>query len=119
MNNQKVSDFISDLQLTSEAHFEILNAVRALFHSANKLLDEDIKYGGLGFFIDTVLVAGIYPYKNHVSIEFSEGAEFSDPSNILAGKGKHRRHLKLVQLSDIAEQNASFFIQQAVGKTAE
>ena len=43
---------------------------------------------------DKKFVGGIYVYKDHVSLEFSQGALFDDPDGRLEGKGKGRRHLK-------------------------
>lgn len=111
--NKKVDEFLIDLQSTTLDKFKIVIQARAIFFEVNNQVEEDIKYGGIVFSIAGKLVGGIYSYKEHVSIEFSCGAEFDDPSHSLEGKGKFRRHLKVKELADIENNNARLFIEQA------
>lgn len=60
-------------------------------------------------------VFGHFAYENHVSLEFTEGASFDDPNNLLEGSGKLRRHLKLYSVADVQVKNALFYIKQAMG----
>jgi hypothetical protein len=112
-NNDRVNDFLADTQLTSPTQFEMVTSIRELFLSANSDLVDDIKYGGLVFNLSSVLIGGIYTYKEYISIEFSNGANFTDTDSMLEGKGKKRRHLKIVTKEDISQTNAAFFIKQA------
>ena len=89
-------------------------SIRAIFLRANEELIEDIKYGGLVFNVSNVLIGGIYTYKQHISIEFSDGADFTDNDSILVGSGKKRRHLKIYENDDIVKKNSEYFINQAV-----
>ena len=59
-------------------------------------------------------VFGHFAYKNHVSLEFTEGAAFDDPQNLVEGSGKLRRHLKLYSVADVQAKNALFYIMQAM-----
>jgi hypothetical protein len=113
-SSSKVNHFLSDIKLTFPAKFEIVEAIRKLFLNESNELIEEIKYGGISFNIKGKLIGGIYVYKNHISIEFSNGAEFSDPDTILEGKGKMRRHLKIIKLSDVSSKKTSSFIVQAL-----
>ena len=61
---------------------------------------------------DKAFVAGVFCYKNHVSLEFSEGASLSDPDKRLEGSGKKRRHLKLRTLDDITAKDARGYLIQ-------
>lgn len=63
---------------------------------------------------DKTFVGGIFTYKDHVSLEFSNGASLNDPNAILEGKGKNRRHLKLQSASDIAAKDAQSFLTQVL-----
>jgi hypothetical protein len=110
----KIDEFIRDVRSLSPEHAELLLKVEALFNEAAKDLSEEIKYGGLVFFKSGILIGGIFPYKQHVSIEFSEGADFTDPSKLLEGKGKRRRHLKIHGREDIEKKATIYFIEQAV-----
>ncbi|MES9854467.1 MAG: DUF1801 domain-containing protein [Candidatus Thiodiazotropha sp. L084R] len=111
---QRIIDYINDLQSVAPEQVKIINSVRALFNKANEALDEEIKYGGLVFLKSGKLIGGIFPYKNHISIEFSDGADFSDPQGLLQGNGKRRRHLKINRFQDIEQSNALFFIEQSI-----
>ena len=110
----KISNFINDVQSVAPEQAEIIESIRKLFNKASKTLSEEIKYWGLVFLNEGSLTGGIFPYKEHISIEFSNGADFSDPSELLEGKGKRRRHLKIYEIKDIKDKNAFFFIKQAV-----
>lgn len=77
---------------------------------------EEIKYGGIVFFMKGNLFGGLFAGKKHVSLEFSFGAAMKDPDNYLEGSGKNRRHLKFNRLSDIKEKKAVFYIKQAIIK---
>jgi hypothetical protein len=74
-------------------------------------------YGGIVFELEPgnhkTLVCGHFVYKNHVSLEFSQGKELRDPNGILEGNGKHRRHIKLTRQSDIHEKCVRLMIKQA------
>jgi hypothetical protein len=112
-SNDKVNDFLADTQFTSPEQCELVTSIRELFLSANTDLIDDIKYGGIVFHLSGTLIGGIYTYKEHISIEFSDGASFTDPDSILEGKGKKRRHLKIQSSEDISQKNAASFIGQA------
>jgi hypothetical protein len=64
---------------------------------------------------DKKFVGGIFAYKDHVSLEFSEGASFDDPDGVLEGKGKNRRHLKFTAVEDVKGKGVEGFLKQALG----
>ncbi|GGO58297.1 protein of unknown function (DU1801) [Roseovarius pacificus] len=55
---------------------------------------------------------GIFAYKDHVSLEFTNGAQLDDPERVLEGGGKHRRHIKLASLADIVDKRCEDFLRQ-------
>ncbi len=112
--NDRVNKFMDDLQSVSPDKLEIIKSIRKIFLGADKELTEEIKYGGLVFNLSNVLIAGIFPYKEHISIEFSNGSDLDDPSGILEGKGKKRRHLKIINKQDINDKNVNEFVNQAI-----
>ncbi|MEL6958939.1 MAG: DUF1801 domain-containing protein [Pseudomonadota bacterium] len=71
------------------------------------------KYGGTVFLRGGALCGGVYGYSDYISVEFSNGASFDDPSGVLEGKGKSRRHVKLHQPSDIDTKSVEVFLTQA------
>lgn len=110
--NDKVQEFLDDLQTSSPQRFEIVSTIRELFSATTPPLEEGFKYGGITYSFSGDLVGGIYVYKEHLSIEFSNGAHFPDPHNVLEGGGKGRRHIKIRELKDIEEKSVSFYIQE-------
>ncbi len=111
--SQKVNDFLKDIQATLPDRFDIIKEIREIFHQENNQFSEDIKYGGLVFNLSSTLVAGIFCYKNHISIEFGNGVAFDDPSGLLEGKGKMRRHLKIIEQPDIQNKQVGFFVKES------
>ncbi|MBZ8117242.1 DUF1801 domain-containing protein [Roseovarius sp. LXJ103] len=75
------------------------------------------KYGGEVLALDpkddSKFVGGIFIYKDHVSLEFSNGASFEDPKGQLEGKGKFRRHLKFAAVRDVQDKDVRRFLEQA------
>lgn len=115
----KIDGFLEDIQFQSPEKFEILKSVRQIFNDANPKLDEEIKYGGLVFNLSNVLMGGIFVYAQHISIEFSFGAELADPDEILEGKGKKRRHIKIRKIQDIKEKKVEDFVTSAMNEHKE
>lgn len=113
-NSDKVNDFLSDIQSLTTEQFDMVTAIRDIFLKAHEELVEDIKYGGLVFNVSNALIGGIYIYKEHISIEFSNGADFTDTNSNLEGGGKKRRHLKIFSYDDIVQKNTKHFVNQAV-----
>ncbi|OUR64278.1 hypothetical protein A9Q79_07515 [Methylophaga sp. 42_25_T18] len=112
--NNKVTEFLTDIQTISVEQFEIISKVRELFLAHAVELEDDIKYGGLVFLHDGNLTSGIFPYKSHLSIEFSHGAQLEDPYSVLEGSGKHRRHIKLHSIGDISNKHVEVYINNAL-----
>ena len=74
-------------------------------------------YGGIVFEKEPgnhhPMVCGHFVYKQHVSLEFGRGAELQDQDKVLEGKGKYRRHIKLVDADDIRKKHVRSFVVQA------
>jgi len=103
-----------DIQSLSREKYDIASKIRDIYLITDPGLYEDIKYGGVAFFKDEVLVGGIYFYKAHISIEFSQGALLSDPHFVLEGKGKFRRHMKIRSMGDIDIKNVPLYVQETL-----
>lgn len=73
-------------------------------------------YGGIMLEIipgdHSTRLCGYFVQKAHVLLEFSNGAQFDDPKNLLEGKGKFRRHLKFQNAEQLGEKDVDFFLQQ-------
>ena len=114
MGEPRVEQFMADIQAATPQWYEIASAVRKAFREHESVVTEDIKYGGVVFLLDQVLIGGVYFYKNHCSLEISNGAELKNPDGFLEGNGKFRRHIKMTTLADINNKNVSDYIQQSI-----
>ena len=113
-NDNRVSEFIHDLQAHANDRYEIVKAIREIVLMQNSELGESIKYGGIVYQKDNELLAGIFAYKNHVSLELGKGFEIDDIYSVLEGKGKYRRHIKFHNLSDVEKKKTKYYIDAAV-----
>ncbi len=103
-----------DIKSISHERYEIAVQVRGMHFNCEPSLVEDIKYGGLVFIKGEELISGIFFYKQHISIEFGQGANLPDPDSVLEGKGKDRRHIKIRSREDIATKNIAQYVQSAL-----
>ncbi|WP_207204422.1 DUF1801 domain-containing protein [Jannaschia sp. CCS1] len=96
----------------------IADEVKALAKEIEPGLAFEPKYGGEVMVPDPeapkAFVGGVFVYKDHVSVEFSQGAELEDPKGHLEGKGKARRHLKLHATDDIEGKDLASFLRQVL-----
>lgn len=108
-----VEEFFNNLALNDPDIYSIAVALRQLIKKLAKNSEERVMYGGILYYLDDSF-CGIFPYKSHVSLEFSQGYLFKDKNNILEGTGKFRRHIKFNNLEQIEEKQTGFYIQQAI-----
>ena len=106
---------LRDLREHSFEFHDMVLRIRSLFLEACPGLTEAVKYGGIVFLKQKELIGGVFVYKEHVSVEFSQGSSFPDPDAILEGKGKYRRHIKLHGLEEIEVKYLADFIAVACG----
>ena len=103
--------FIDNIKVIDDTKYQILIKLREIVFDNYPTIKERIMYGGIMFSLHKD-VAGLFVYENHNSLEFSDGYKFEDPTYLLEGKGKFRRHLKLRSLTDIETKKAAFFVNQ-------
>lgn len=82
-----IQDLLEDVRLLGEMQFEIVDTVRALVQQTIESVSEEVKYGGI-LFTSGVPFCGVFAYKDHVSVELSQGARIADPTGLLEGTGK-------------------------------
>lgn len=110
--DQKVKNLLSDWQLVNPILYEIASSVRERILQLADNVDEEVKYGGI-LFAAPEPFCGIFVYKQHVSLEFSHGADIVDTYGLLEGKGKGRRHLKLHTLEDVENKHLTDYLRWA------
>ncbi len=108
-----VEAYLQDVRNHSFEFHDMVLGIRTLFLELCPGLSETVRYGGIVFLKEKKLVGGIFVYKEHVSVEFSQGASFYDSEGILEGKGKYRRHIKLCGLEEIGEKRVGDFVEMA------
>ena len=112
--SEKVSVFLGDLKEMDAEMYGIVLELRKLVFDTYSGATEKVMYGGIVFTNDKELFGGVFPYKNHVSMEFSKGYLMEDCDGRLEGKGKYRRHLKFKNMADILWNNTEYYIRQAI-----
>lgn len=110
-----VAALLEDIRLLGEEQFQIVEAVRTLVKKQKTIqaLSEEVKYGGILFSSD-VAFAGVFAYREHVSVEFSHGARIADTEGFLEGAGKGRRHIKLKTVGDIKAKKLAAYLPLAL-----
>lgn len=111
----RVQNFLEDASLFDGEKFAILMGLRRKVFRTHPKTKERMRYGGIMFSNDAGDFGGIFIRKNHVSLEFANGASMRDPKKLLEGTGASRRHLKFRSLPDVKSKDAEFFIRQIPG----
>ncbi len=112
MTRKSVDDLLEDVRLISEERHATVQAVRALAAKLFTPLAEEVKYGGI-LFSSGVSFGGVFAYRDHVSVEFSHGADIDDAFGHLEGNGKFRRHVKLRTVADIETRRLADYLPLA------
>jgi len=112
-NDIKTQNFIDNIKVIDPVKYQILIKLREIVFDHYPMVREKIMYGGIIFSFKEDF-GGVFVYQKHVSIEFSHGYKFEVPENVLEGKGKYRRHLKLKSIEDIETKKVGSFIKQAM-----
>lgn len=110
---KSVDTLLEDIRLVSEERHATVQAVRALARQLFKPLAEEVKYGGI-LFASGVQFGGVFAYKEHVTVEFGNGAAIADPHGHLEGGGKGRRHIKLKSVADIETRRLADYLPLAL-----
>lgn len=109
---ERVARWLDDLQMVRAEHHALVQALRQAALASGPDVTEEVKYGGLLFSVAQPF-CGIFAYTAHVSLEFSQGATMADPSGVLEGSGKGRRHIKFRTDQDLQRCNLAAYLQQA------
>jgi hypothetical protein len=94
------TEFLASL---SQSQVALVRELRSAIQRAAPNATEIVKSGWL-FFEQRGPICFIQPHSKHVNLGFWRGARLPDPSRSLEGTGKHMRHIKIRDLSDIDAQ---------------
>ncbi|PID66887.1 MAG: hypothetical protein CR975_00750 [Gammaproteobacteria bacterium] len=109
----KVQQLLDDLMLSDGDKYALLQLLRQVVMKCCPAVAERVMYGGIMFSLAKDF-GGLFVYKKHISFEFTQGYRLQDPNAWLEGKGKFRRHLKLVSNGDIERKQVAYFVEQAI-----
>ncbi|WP_426240379.1 DUF1801 domain-containing protein [Pararhizobium sp. DWP1-1-3] len=112
MSTDKVQALLQEVREHREELFPIVAHLRDVILAAGPSITEEVKYGGL-LFSSGQSFCGVFPYKAHVTLEFSQGAALADPHGFLSGDGKYRRHIKLETVQDIETRRVAEYVASA------
>ena len=93
----------------------LIGALQRVVKLSAPHLATTVKWGQGCFADGDVPKVFIHPEDDHVQFGFYRGSSLKDPKQLLTGKGKYVRHVKIRSLKDIEERALAALILQAVG----
>ena len=114
----RISKLLEDIRLLDSGRFELVQALREIILGLDSSVSEEVKYGGFLFSAEEPF-CGVFSYAKHVSLEFVAGASLPDKFNVLEGKGKLRRHIKLSSAQDISGKHVRKYLVLALNASAK
>lgn len=112
MNDDRIQALLREIQDHRSGQFEIVTRLREIALASGPSIAEEVKYGGI-LFSSRVGFCGVFSYAQHVTLEFSQGAALTDSYAVLAGTCKHRRHIKILHVSDIDAKHVAHYVELA------
>lgn len=117
MRNLSPSDphadrLMEDLRLMDPTLHDTAQALRTLVRRLAPSATEPVKYGGI-LFHGPAPFCGVFAYRQHVTLEFSQGHALQDAEGRLQGTGRLRRHIKLAPPAEVEARHVADFIRQA------
>ena len=113
MSDNRIQQWLADLQLKDPTQAQLVETVRTQILALGEDIGEEMKYGGILFGAEQHF-CGLFAYSQHISLEFGEGAALPDTHKVLEGKGKFRRHIKLISSDDITRKHVLHYLQLAL-----
>ena len=96
----------------------IVAMLRELMREMAPDATEKISYG-IPMYRGRKIFAFINPTKKDITFGFSHGGEFEDKFNLLRGKGKVSKHVKIKNLESVNKDALHYYIRQALESDAK
>lgn len=93
---------------------DLVRIIRKLIKAEFPKLEEEVKWGNGCWSFKKLPIVFLYADKDHIQFGFFAGAMLKDPKNLLEGKGKFVRAIKLRDKKDIDKEYAVKLIRQAI-----
>jgi uncharacterized protein YdhG (YjbR/CyaY superfamily) len=107
-----VDDYVTSRVLPE--HRETVAMLRALVRECAPHAEERVSYDMPVFDTAGKTFAWIFPTKKGITFGFREGVQFEDKFNLLRGKGKHARHVKIQSADGVDRDALLYYIKQAL-----
>jgi hypothetical protein len=91
----------------------VVAMLRELMREMAPEATEQISYG-IPMYKARKIVAFINPTKKDITFGFSHGGEFEDKFDLLRGKGKVSKHVKIKNLQNVNKDVLRYYIRQAL-----
>jgi hypothetical protein len=91
----------------------IVALVRELMHEMAPDATEAIRYG-IPSYKGRKIFAVISPTKKDITLSFSHGGEFEDKFDLLRGRGKVSKHIKIKNLQSVNKDVLRYYIGQSL-----
>jgi len=109
--------------MTDEQKDALVKVLHDLIMDAAPRSETRPKYGGVLYTLRPEekegQFCGVFVYKAHVQLSFAHGAALDDPTGVLSGSGKFRRHVSFTTTEDVKPQVLSRLLEQAASEGAK
>jgi len=103
------------LKTIPPAHHELVQMLDSIISQAMPSLTSSLKWGNLTYSA-VKNVCAIVTHKQHVNLQFFQGAHLDDPQKVLTGTGKDMRHLRVAQVDDVDAAYVRLLLDQAIDR---
>ncbi len=118
MADPRVERLLADIAQSYPVQHELMQSLRQLILNLGRDVREEVKYGGILFACEQPF-CGLFAYTQHVTLELGDGAQLPDDFQVLEGKGKQRRHIKLHRPEDIHLKHVEHYVLLAVARARQ
>jgi hypothetical protein len=115
MKMKAYESFDEYVKAQSPANQSIIRALRRFVKSKQPGLIEGVKWGNGVWVGKSGPVAYVYSDTGYVQFGFFHGASLKDPKQLLEGKARYVRHIKVRKRSAIDERAFAALLKQAAG----
>ena len=91
----------------------VVAMIRELMRETAPAATEEISYG-IPVYRGRKIFAVISPTKKDITFSFTHGGEFEDKFDLLRGKGKWARHVKIKNVQNVDKDALRYYIRQAL-----
>ena len=103
------------LKTIPASHHELVQFLDSVITGAAPMLTSSLKWSNLTYGASKNACV-IVTHKNHVNLQFFQGAHLNDPQSLLMGTGKDIRHIKYASVDEIDAEYVAILLRQAISR---